>query len=204
MHLEPVRDLLQAEEPSAGTRVRLVRGRRGAPFTDKPYSLGADDAPATPRPLASPGRAAPSPSVVAELDQVVVGIEQVHGGAEADAPRLPPPGPACCPRRGRSRRRAGRPPVPGRRRRRTPRARGRRPGAGRPRCPRAPAAAWCRADPDDQERPVLTLVSEPHDLGVEADAGVPVVHREDEVVQRHHECVGRYSFSCACRPPGGP
>ena len=59
------------------------------------------------------------------------------------APRPPPPAPACFRHRGTSRRKAGRPRAPGRRRRRTRRVRGRRPGAGRPWCPREPAATWC-------------------------------------------------------------
>src|ERR1700734_3368287 len=42
------------------------------------------------------------------------------------------------------------------------------------------------ADPDDRERAVLALVAEAHDLGVEADAGLPVVDGENEMVQGRH------------------
>src|ERR1700722_6471615 len=43
-----------------------------------------------------------------------------------------------------------------------------------------------RADPDDRERAVLALVTEAHDLGVEAHAGLAIVDRQDEMVERHH------------------
>src|ERR1700722_16895608 len=53
-----------------------------------------------------------------------------------------------------------------------------------------------RADPDDRERTVLAFVTETHDLGIEAHAGLAVVDLEDEMVQRHHNGAG-YSFSAA-------
>ncbi len=108
-------------------------------------------------------------------------------------PRPPPPGPACCPRRGTSRRRATS-------------AASTRSKAAANSSGESAKATWSpplgapgrqlqrgvRADPDDRERAVLALVAEAHDFGVEAHAGLAVVDRQDEMVERHH---GRPAYS---------
>ena len=102
--------------------------------------------------------------------------------------RPPRPGPACCPRRGRSRRRAPRPP-----RTRAKAASNSSGESAKARWspPSVPQGASCRVVSGltrmTENGPVLALVAEAHDLGVEAHAGVPVVDRQDEMVQRHHD-----------------